>query len=81
MIRLAALFFLPNTTTLLARTAINLLRAASQEQLDEAIQTLTNRSLPAPAVMPHLEQNVHVGEVLEKLAADWSAETVRVFGS
>jgi hypothetical protein len=81
MIRPAALFFLPNTTTLLARTAINLLRGASQEQLDEAIQTLTNRSLPAPAVMSHLEQNVHVGEVLEKLAADWSAETVRVFAS
>jgi hypothetical protein len=31
--------------------------------------------------MSHLEQNVHVGEVLEKLAADWSAETVRVFAS
>src|SRR5262249_8790818 len=31
--------------------------------------------------MPHLEQNVHVAEVLEKLAADWSPETVRVFAS
>jgi hypothetical protein len=81
MIRPAALFFLPNTTTLLARTAINLLRGASQEQLDEAVQTLTNRSLPAPGVMAHLEQNVHVGEVLEKLAADWTPETIRVFAS
>jgi len=81
MIRPAALFFLPNTTTLLARTAINLLRGASQEQLDEAIQTLTNRSLPAPNVMAHLEQNVHVGEVLEKLAADWTPGTIRVFAS
>ncbi len=81
MIRPAALFFLPNTTTLLARTAINLLRGASQEQLDEAVQTLTNRSLAAPAVMAHLEQNVHIAEVLEKLAADWSPETVRVFAS
>jgi hypothetical protein len=80
-VRPSAFFFLPNTTTLLARTAINLLKSASQEQLDEAIQTLINRQLAADAVMPHLEQNVHIAEVLEKLAKDWSPETVRVFAN
>jgi hypothetical protein len=81
MLRPPAMFFLPNTTTLLARTAVNLLRNANQEVLDEAVQTLINRRLPANAVMAHLEQNVHVAEALEKLAKDWAPETLRVFAS
>ncbi len=81
MLRPAPFFYLPNTTTLLARTAINLLRTANQDLVDEAIQTLANRRLTADAVMPYLEQNVHVAEVLEKLAKDWAPETVRVFAN
>lgn len=80
-IRLPEIFFLPNTTTLLARSAINLLRSANQGMLDEAIKTLQNRSLPAPAVMKHLEQNVHFAEVLQKLAKDWLPETQRAFAT
>jgi len=80
-IRPSALFFLPNTTTVLARSAINLLRAAPQPTLDEAIQTLINRSLSGPAVMTHLEQSVSFSEVLEKLAVEWSDETVRAFAA
>jgi hypothetical protein len=75
------MFFLPNTTTLLARAAINLLRGANQELLDEAIQTLVNRRLPANGVMAHLEQNARIADVLEKLARDWAPETLRVFAS
>src|SRR5262245_50935606 len=81
MIRPAPMFFLPNTTTLLARTAINLLRSANQHLVEEAVQTLVNRSLPANEVMPHLEQNVHLAEVLEKLAKDWVPETIRAFAT
>lgn len=81
MLRPSAMFFLPNTTTLLARTAINLLRSANQEVLDEAIQTLVNRRLAADGVMAYLEQNVHIAEVLEKLARDWGPETIRVFAN
>jgi len=81
MLRPSAMFFLPNTTTLLAHTAINLLKAANQDQLEEAIQTLVNRGLPASGVMAHLEQNVRVSEVLEKLAKDWLPETTRVFAT
>ena len=81
MLRPAPFFFLPNTTTLLARTAINLLKGTNQDLLDEAIQTLVNRRLNADAVMSYLEQNVHVAEVLEKLAKDWVPETVRVFAN
>jgi hypothetical protein len=78
-LRPSAIFFLPNTTTLLARSAINLLKAADQTVLEEAITTLQNRSLSASAVMAHLEQNVNVAEVLERLAKEWTADTLRAF--
>jgi hypothetical protein len=81
MVRLPPFFYLPNTTTLLAHTAIALLKGTSQELLDEAVQTLANRRLAGDAVMPHLEQNVHLAEVLEKLARDWEPETTRVFAN
>jgi hypothetical protein len=81
MLRPPAMFFLPNTTTLLARTAINLLKNASQDQLDEAIRTVVNRRLPANEVMAYLERNVHISEVLQKLAKDWTPETISGFAS
>jgi hypothetical protein len=81
MARTSVLFYLSNTSTVLARSAINLLRGADQAALDEAIQTLINKGLAPPAVMAHLEQNVNFGEVLEKLSAEWSDETVRAFGT
>lgn len=80
-LRPSALFFLPNTTTLLARSAINLLKSVSEAVLNEAITTIQNRSLAPPAVMTHLEQNVHVAEVLEKLAKEWTPETLRAFSA
>jgi hypothetical protein len=70
---------LPNTTTLLAHSAINLLRSANQAMLDEAIMTLQNRSLSASGVMRHVEQNASFSEVLEKLAKEWSPETQQAF--
>jgi hypothetical protein len=72
---------LPNTSTVLARTAINLLKSTDQPSLDEAIQTLINGNLAAPAVMPKLEQSVNFSEVLEKLAKDWTPETLNAFAA
>jgi len=80
-LRPSALFFLPNTTTLLARSAINLLKSVNEAVLNEAITTIQNRSLAPPAVMPHLEQNVHVAEVLEQLAKEWAPETLKAFSA
>jgi hypothetical protein len=81
MPQLSPLFMLPNTSTLLARTAINLLKSADQLSLDEAIQTLINGKIAAPAVMPKLEQSVNFSEVLEKLAEDWTPETLKAFAA
>src|SRR5438128_2113468 len=81
MPQLSPLFMLPNTSTLLARTAINLLKSADQASLDEAIQTLLNGNIAAPAVMPKLEQTVNFSEVLEKLAEDWTPETLNAFAA
>lgn len=80
-LRPSALFFLPNTTTLLARSAINLLKSVNETVLNEAITTIQNRSLAPPAVMPHLEQSVHVAEVLEQLAKEWMPETIKAFSA
>ena len=75
------LFLLPNTSTVLARSAISILKSADQAVLDEAIQTLLNKNLAAAAVMPLLEQSVNFSEVLEKLAEDWSDATLRAFAT
>lgn len=78
---ISPLFLLPNTSTVLARSAINLLKSADQAELDEAIQTFVNRNLKAIEVMPLLEQSVNFSEVLEKLSSDWSDQTTRAFAA
>ncbi|MCI0490301.1 MAG: hypothetical protein L0229_27225 [Blastocatellia bacterium] len=76
---LPQIFTLPKTATQLAQGAINLLKAASQAVTQEAINAIKNRNVTADNLMTYLERKVIIGEVLNELAKDWSADTKQDF--
>lgn len=72
---ISALFPVRKTTTQLAKSAINQLKATSSAILTEAINTIRNTNLLTGGLMGFLERKVRVGEVLNELAKDWSEDT------
>lgn len=77
--KLPPFFGAPKTTTQIAQGAINLLNGASQPVLQEAINTIKNRTIAAGNLMNYLERKVIIGEALNDLAKDWSEETKKDF--
>jgi hypothetical protein len=69
----------PKTTTQLAQGAADQLRRADRPVLDEAVTTVRNSRVDPAGLMYHLERKVLVGEVLNRLAQGWSAETRQDF--
>ena len=69
----------PKTVTQLAQGAANQLRAAEPPILQEAITTIINTSVIADGLMRYLERKVLIGEVLNRLAANWPAEVRQDF--
>lgn len=67
------------TTTQIAQGAMKQLRAAAPAVLREAINNITNKKIAAGQLLNHLERRTRVGEVLNELANDWSAETKQDF--
>ncbi len=70
---------LPRTTTQLAQAAVRQLAGADSATLTKAVNALRSRNLRAAGLMDHLERKVKVGEVLSRLAKDWSRETRQDF--
>lgn len=75
--------FLPpppsKTATQLAQSAIVNLTQAPRETLQEAVNTITIKHPAADTLLDYFERKVRVGEVLNQLAATWSATTVGDF--
>lgn len=67
------------TTTQIAQGAMKQLRAAAPAVLREAVSNITNKKIAAGQLLNHLERRTRVGEVLNELANDWSAETKQDF--
>lgn len=67
------------TTTQIAQGAMKQLRAAAPAVLREAMSNITNKKIAAGQLLNHLERRTRVGEVLNELANDWSAETKQDF--
>ena len=67
------------TTTQIAQGAMKQLRAAAPAALREAMSNITNKKIAAGQLLNHLERRTRVGEVLNELANDWSAETKQDF--
>jgi hypothetical protein len=65
--------------TQLAMNATNLLRAASRETLNEAIERASGKQIAAEDLMSWLERRTRIGEVLSNPASAWSAETLNDF--
>ena len=70
---------LEKTTTQIAQGAMKQLRAAAPAVLREAVSNITNKKIAAGQLLNHLERRTRVGEVLNELANDWSAETKQDF--
>ena len=67
------------TTTQIAQGAVNQLRGADAAVIREAISNVRNKNLEAGALLNFLERRTRVGEVLNELANDWSAQTRQDF--
>jgi hypothetical protein len=67
------------TTTQIAQGAMKQLRAAAPGVIREAVTTINNKKIAAGQLLNHLERRTRVGEVLNELANDWSAETKQDF--
>ena len=67
------------TTTQIAQGAVNQLRTAAPAVVREAIANARNKNLEAGALLNFLERRTRVGEVLNELANDWSAQTRQDF--
>lgn len=67
------------TTTQIAQGAMNQLRGAAPAVIREAVSNVSNKKIAAGALLNHLERRTRVGEVLNELANDWSAETKQDF--
>jgi hypothetical protein len=70
-------FFQPvdKTTTQIAQGAMNQLRGAAPAVIREAVNNIKNKNIAAGQLLNTLERRTRVGEVLNELANDWSAET------
>jgi hypothetical protein len=69
----------PKSVTQLAQGAANQLRATEPPILQEAITTIINTSVIANGLMHYLERKVLIGEVLNRLAANWPGEVRQDF--
>ncbi len=67
------------TATELARAAVANLSDATKEVLQDAINTLSIKSLKPDGLLDFLERKVRVGEVLNQLARTWSDATAGDF--
>jgi hypothetical protein len=67
------------TTTQIAQGAMNQLRSAAPAVIREAIANISNKNIAAGSLLNQLERRTRVGEVLNELANDWSAETKQDF--
>jgi hypothetical protein len=67
------------TTTQIAQGAMNQLRGAAPAVIREAVNNITNKKIAADQLLNTLERRTRVGEVLNELANDWSAETKQDF--
>ena len=63
------------TTTQIAQGAMNQLRGAAPAVVREAVNNIKNKNIAAGQLLNTLERRTRVGEVLNELANDWSAET------
>jgi len=72
-------FQVNKTTTQIAQGAMNQLRGAAPGVIREAVSTIKNKNIAAAQLLNHLERKTRVGEVLNELANDWSAETKQDF--
>jgi hypothetical protein len=63
------------TSTQLASGAITQLSNAATTSVTQALNAVKSKSLDGPGLIPYLERKVRVGEVLNDLAADWTAAT------
>jgi len=69
------------TATQLAQGAAEQLRGAARPVLDEAVTTIRNSRVNPDGLMYHLERKVLIGEVLNRLAQGWTAETRQDFAA
>lgn len=76
--RLLAVFE-DKTATQLAQGALNILNAAEARTLTVARNAVRTKAVQPSGLMRHLERNVAIGEVLNRLAENWSDETVQDF--
>lgn len=67
------------TTTQIAQGALNQLRVADPVVVREALSNVKNKNIAADDLMNYLERRTRVGEVLNELANDWSAQTKQDF--
>jgi hypothetical protein len=67
------------TTTQIAQGAVNQLRAAAAAVVREAVSNVKNKNILADNLLNYLERRTRVGEVLNELANDWSAQTKQDF--
>jgi hypothetical protein len=63
------------TTTQIAQGAMNQLRGAAPAVIREAVSNIKNKNIAPGQLLNTLERRTRVGEVLNELANDWSAET------
>ncbi|HEX6283788.1 MAG TPA: hypothetical protein VFZ71_02895 [Pyrinomonadaceae bacterium] len=67
------------TTTQIAQGALNQLRGAAPAAVREAVSNIKNKNIAAGDLLNYLERRTRVGEVLNELANDWSAQTKQDF--
>ena len=67
------------TTTQIAQAAVTQLTGATAAVLREAVSTIKAKNVAADDLLNYLERKTRVGEVLNELATDWSAQTKQDF--
>jgi hypothetical protein len=67
------------TTTQIAQAAVTQLTGAAAAVLSEAVSTIKAKNVAADDLLNYLERKTRVGEVLNELATDWSAQTKQDF--
>jgi hypothetical protein len=63
------------TATQLATGAIAQLNGAATASVTQALNAIRSKSIDGVGLIPYLERKVRIGEVLNDLAANWSAPT------
>lgn len=69
------------TFTDLAQEAISRLRAASRDQLLEAVRTMQAKAIAPPNLLNWIERKTRIGEVLSAPSSQWSSDTVADFAA